>query len=124
MKMNAYLKDKVYDIVTTFITIIIIYLMLMAFKVNIEIIIPVLVIFLICNLTILFIDYFRKKKFYSELLYNIEGLDKAYLVLETLENPEFYEGKLLYQALYEIDKSFLENVNKIDKSRKDFKVYV
>lgn len=124
MKMNAYLKDKVYDIVTTFITIIIIYLMLMAFKVNIEIIIPVLVIFLICNLTILFIDYFRKKKFYSELLYNIEGLDKAYLVLETLENPEFYEGKLLYQALYEINKSFLENVNKIDKSKRDFKEYV
>ncbi len=124
MKLNAYLKDKIYAIVATFITLIIIYLILMAFKINVEIIIPVLVIFLICNLTILFIDYFRKKKFYSELLYHIEGLDKAYLVLETLENPEFYEGKLLYQVLYEINKSFLENVNKIDKSKKNFKEYV
>lgn len=124
MKLNLYLKDKLFAFVTTFITLIIIYLILMAFKIKAEIIIPTLIIFLICNLIILLIDYFRKKKFYSELLYNIEGLDKAYLVLETLENPEFYEGKLLYQALYEIDKSFLENVNKIDKSRKDFKEYV
>ena len=53
MKMNAYLKDKIYAIVATFITLIIIYLILMAFKINTEIIIPVLVIFLICNLTIL-----------------------------------------------------------------------
>ncbi len=124
MKLNAYLKDKLFAIVTTFITLIIIYLLLMAFKISIEVIIPILVMFLLCNLIILLIDYFRKKKFYSELLYNIEGLDKAYLVLETLENPEFYEGKLLYQALYEIDKSFLENINKIDKSRKNFKEYV
>ena len=124
MKLNHYLKDKLFAFVTTFITLIIIYLILMAFKIKAEIIIPTLIIFLICNLIILLIDYFRKKKFYSELLYNIEGLDKAYLVLETLENPEFYEGKLLYQALYEINKSFLENVNKIDKSRKDFKEYV
>lgn len=124
MKLNHYLKDKLFAFVTTFITLIIIYLILMAFKIKAEIIISTLIIFLICNLIILLIDYFRKKKFYSELLYNIEGLDKAYLVLETLENPEFYEGKLLYQALYEINKSFLENVNKIDKSRKDFKEYV
>ena len=124
MKFYVYLKDKLFAIVATFITLLIIYLILIAFKINTDIIIPVLVIFLICNLIILLIDYFRKKKFYSELLYNIERLDKAYLVLETLENPEFYEGKLLYQALYEIDKSFLENVNKIDKSRKDFKEYV
>ena len=124
MKLNAYLKDKLFAIVATFITLIIIYLLLMAFKISIEVIIPILVMFLLCNLIILLIDYFRKKKFYSELLYNIEGLDKAYLVLETLENPEFYEGKLLYQALYEIDKSFLENINKIDKSRKIFKDYV
>lgn len=124
MKLNDYLKDKLFAIVATFITLTIIYLLLMAFKINIEVIIPILVMFLLCNLIILLIDYFRKRKFYSELLYNIEGLDKAYLVLETLENPEFYEGKLLYQALYEIDKSFLENINKIDKSRKNFKEYV
>ncbi len=124
MKWNVYLKDKLFVIAATFITLIIIYLILIAFKTNTEIIISVLLIFLICNLIILLIEYFRKKKFYSELLDNIEGLDQAYLVLETLENPEFYEGKLLYQALYEIDKSFLENVNKIDKNKKDFKEYV
>ena len=124
MNFKGYLKDKLFAILITFITLGTVYLIFMAFKINTEMVIAILVIWLVSNSMILLIDYFRKKKFYSELLDNIEGLDKSYLVLETLENPEFYEGKLLYQALYEIDKSFLENVNKIEKSQKDFKEYV
>lgn len=124
MKWNEYLKDKIYVIIISLLSIVIMYLIFNAFRISKEVIISIIVIFLLCNIINLLIDYYRKKKFYSELLSNIDNLDKAYLVLETLEKPEFYEGKLLYQALYEIDKSFMENVNKIDKSKRDFKEYV
>lgn len=124
MKFKDYLKDKIFLIVITFLTLSVIYLIFMAFRINIEVIILGVVIFFICNMIIIIIDYLRKRKFYVELLSNITKLDKAYLVLETLENPEFYEGKLLYQAFYEINKSMIENVNEINNSRKDFKEYV
>lgn len=124
MKLSSYLKDKVYAIILTLLSIIIIYLIFTAFKIKIDVIISGIIIFLSSNIILLLIDYFRKKKFYNRLSSNVEQLDKAYLVLETLEKPEFYEGKLLYQILYEINKSMLENVNKIDKNRKDFKEYV
>jgi len=124
MKFINYLKDKLYMIIITFLTLLIIYLIFRAFKINRIITIIVITIFLMCNIIILLIDYFRKKKFYTELLSNINLLDKAYLVLETIDNPEFYEGKILYQALYEINKSMLENINKINNSSKDFKEYI
>ncbi len=51
-------------------------------------------------------------------------LDQSYLVLETLSKPEFYEGELLYQALYEINKSMNENVRDIHESLQNFKEYI
>lgn len=124
MKFVHFLKDKLYAIILTFLSLGIIYLIFRAFRIKTNIIFSGIIIFLITNLFILFIDYFRKKKFYNDFLANIEELDKSYLVLETLECPLFYEGKLLYQAFYEINKSYLENVNKINHSRKSFKEYV
>ncbi len=124
MKFKDYLKDKLYLIIITFLAIGLIFLLFTAFRLEKYVIYSGIAIFLISNLIILLFDYFRKKRFYNDLLENISNLDKAYLVLETLENPEFYEGKIMYQALYEINKSFLENVNYINNSKKDFKEYV
>lgn len=69
-------------------------------------------------------EFFRKKKFYDVLISNVDKLDKAYLVLETLECPNFYEGKLLYQTLYEINKSMNENVHSLKRQVADFKEYI
>jgi len=41
-----------------------------------------------------------------------------------LEKPNFYEGELLYQALYEINKSMCENVKKYERQTSDFKEYI
>jgi len=70
------------------------------------------------------IDYFRKKTFYQELLLSIEKLDKAYYVVEMIEEPVFYEGKLFYQALYDINKSMCEMVKILENQTDDFKDYI
>lgn len=69
-------------------------------------------------------SYFRKKRFYQNLLNNVEKLDKAYLVLETIEEPSFYEGQLLYQALYSINKSICERVKQIEDTSTSFQEYI
>ena len=101
-----------------------ILLIFFAFKVGNSVIISSTFLYIICFLLILLIPYFRKKKFYKNLLANIEALDKSYLVLETLNKPEFYEGELLYQALYEINKSMNENVRLIEEHLQNFKEYI
>ena len=124
MKIKKYLKDKLFYIVIILFSYILILLLFFAFKVNKQLIISVSVIIFFATTVILLIDFFRKKEFYTNLLENIEVLDKAYLVLETLKKPEFYEGQLLYEALYEIDKSMNENVRKMQESLLDFKEYI
>ena len=72
----------------------------------------------------LLFEYFKKQSFYTNLLSNIESLDRAYLVLETIEDPNFYDGELLYQVLYEINKSMNEMVKELENQLDDFKEYI
>lgn len=124
MKLKEYLKDQLSFIITFILNIMIILLMLTTFKVEKNLIIAIIFILLISNLYYLFFNYFRKKGFYQELLNNIELLDKSYLVLETLQKPSFYEGKLLHQALYDINKSMNEYVKNLEIQVNDFKEYI
>ena len=55
---------------------------------------------------------------------NVEHLEKAYLVLEMIENPTFYEGKLWVHILYLINKSMNENVQVLEEKMLDFKEYI
>lgn len=124
MKLSKYLKDKIYTVIIFGISYLIILLLLCAFKVDNSLILVISIILFLAYLLILAIDYLRKKNFYNYLFSNIEKLDKSYLVLETLKKPEFYEGKLLFQALYEIDKSMAENVKMNEEQLQNFKDYI
>lgn len=124
MKFNSFLKDRLYSIVTALFCYFIILLVLLAYKSDKAIVIAITIILLVTYILLFLTDFFRKQKFYTDLLKNIENLDKAYLVLETLNRPEFYEGELLCQALYEIDKSMNENVRIEKEQLLDNKEYI
>ena len=124
MKFGNYLKDNLASILIFAFGYTINFLIFCAFKVDREVIISSSFISFLCFVFILLIPYFRKQKFYTDLLINIASLDKAYLVLETLTKPDFYEGKLLYQAVYEINKSMSENVSKLEEASQNFKEYI
>lgn len=124
MNFSKYLGDKLYAIILSLIDYVILLLIFFAFKVDSGVIIASSFVLGTLFISLFLIDYLRKKKFYTDLFSNIEALDKSYLVLETLVKPEFYEGELLYQVLYEINKSMSENVNKITEQWHDFKNYI
>ena len=124
MKLSEYLIDKIGDILIFILGHFTIIMLLIAFKAEPSLIFSIIFINCIIFLSIILIDYFRKKKFYSNLLSNVENLDKKYLILEMIEKPEFYEGKIFYELLYEINKSMIENVKEYSLSINEFKEYV
>lgn len=124
MNTLKYLKDKLYIIISFIIIYIIILLMFLAFKIDYSLILVTSILLILFVVLILIVEYFRKKYFYNNLISNINSLDKAYLVLETLSKPNFYDGEILYQALYEINKSMAEYVKNIEFQMTDFKEYI
>lgn len=124
MKFGKYLQDKIFDITISLIVNIMIIFMLIAFKSNISLIIVTELILIMLPVVLLVKDFFRRKKFYDELISNVERLDKKYLVMEMINRSDFYEGEIFEQAFYEINKSMIENVKQYEKSMNDFKDYI
>lgn len=69
-------------------------------------------------------EYQKKNAFYGQLFQNLDELDKKYLITEMVRRPEFLEGQLFYDALYEIDKSMNERVGDMGRLVREFKDYV
>lgn len=124
MTFKAYIKDNIVYLSVYAAMMVLIGYLLAVFHVNASLMIMVLSIILIVFITFLIYGYYRKEHFYNELLSNINRLDKAYLVLETLSEPDFLDGKLLCNALYDIDKSMTENVKELELSNKQFREYI
>lgn len=110
MKFSKYLLDKFIEILIALFGYIIICMMLFAFKVPSEVTIGISIVFAIICFAIILTGYLKRRIFYNNLISNVEKLDKKYLVLEMINKPSFYDGEILYEVLYEINKSMNENV--------------
>ena len=124
MKLFPYLKDKSISIILYISTSILILLLLAVFKTQSPLVIAITILLVILGLLLLLTDYLKKKKFYDNIIKKLFKLDKKYLILEILEEPSHYEEKLFNQILYEINKSYLEELKKYKSSIIDFKEYV
>ena len=124
MKFNKYLKNNFISIFIFMIMIAIIDLMLVSFKTNEQAIIGVNITAISGYILYIVYDFERRRKFYNKFLNDLELLDKKYLITEMIEKPNFYEGEILYDALYEIDKSMAEKIKEYSLSMTDFKEYI
>ena len=124
MKLSTYLKDKLYAFIIFIIYIIILILFLIALKLSSSIIIFITAFTIVIFFVILFFDYFRKRKFYSELLDKLNTLDKKYLLIEMVLVPNFLEGKILYDVLDEVNKNEHDLISNLKNKQEDFKEYI
>ena len=124
MKLSKYLRSN-YLIILLFIVIIsIINLMLVSFKVQNQAIMGVNLTAILGFIIYVVYDFGRRKKFYNKFLNDLDLLDKKYLITEMIDKPEFYDGEILYDTLYEIDKSMSEKIKEYSLNIQDFKEYI
>ena len=124
MDFKLFFKEKAITILLLLFGIITIEIFLMAYNVGmfIKIYIPLIIMGL--YMISIIIEYFKRKKFYDNLLKMLEELDEKYLITEIINNPNFLEGKIFKNTLEQIDKSMLENVNKYKYMTEDYKEYI
>lgn len=124
MKVSEYVRDKIAAIFMGLVFVSILEVLLVAFRLPITICAMVALFFGMFGGGVLLWDLVRKKRFYDTLMQNLEQLDKKYLVLETVNQPDFLEGLLLHRILYETDKSMAEHVKDYEQKSKSFQEYI
>lgn len=124
MDFKLFLREKASTILLLLFGLITIEIFLMAYNVGmfIKIYIPLIIMGL--YMISIIIEYFKRKKFYDNLLNMLEELDEKYLITEIIKTPNFLEGQIFKKSLEQIDKSMLENVNKYKYMTEDYKEYI
>ena len=124
MNLKDYIKDKIVYILMYIVLLITILFLLYMFKVPLTLIISVTIVMTIFIIGIILYDYFIKMRFYNNFIDNLNQLDKKYLITAIINKPRFIEGQILYDSLYEIDKSMYEEIETYKNSINDFKEYI
>lgn len=124
MNFKLFLREKASTILLLLFGLITIEIFLMAY--NVGMFIKIYIPFIIMGLYMIsiIIEYFKRKKFYNNLLNMLEELDEKYLITEIIKTPNFLEGQIFKNSLEQIDKSMLENVNKYKYMTEDYKEYI
>ena len=124
MKLKDYIKDNIINITIYLVTLIILFLFFRILKLSTEAFICTYIILFLCGILLFFYNYNRKRKFYNELTKQLENLDKKYIITELIEKPNFLEGQIFYNSLYEINKNMNEEIKKYKLSLEEFKEYI
>lgn len=120
----SYLKDRIVSIALFLFLFLSCFATLSAFHVGEELLLSISILFFLFAISHILYDYIRRRKFFRSFLLCLEQLDQKYLIHAIITKPEFLEGKLFFEALYEINKSMNEKIHDYQKNVTDFKEYI
>ncbi len=123
MRFKEYLKDKIIYISLLVFAVITIEILLIPYDMQIFIKIYVAVAIIAAFLIGFLVEYYSKKNYYDTVKSRIRELQEEYLIMEVLPKADFTEANILEDAIRDIGKSMLENVNKykyLQEAYKDF----
>lgn len=124
MKIREYLRDRTAGIAAFTISYFVIWGILLLFGVNRGAIVMILSVLICSGGIILFSGYAKRRQFYNDFLKTLDSLDKKYLVTEIIKTASFAEGKILIEALAEIDRSMHEHLNIYKYNMEEFRDYL
>ncbi len=119
-----YLREKSGWMICSFLELVFVMILGIAFEIHAAYIVFVVFLQVVVNSIFCVMEYRKKRVFYNDMLAKLEELDQKYLITEMIRKPEFLEGDILYETLYDIDKSMNEQVGEVKRSVNDFKEYV
>ncbi|MCQ2469846.1 MAG: sensor histidine kinase [Ruminococcus sp.] len=124
MSFREYIKDRASLICITVAAWAMILFFFVSFKIRTDIIILFSIIYYTAAILRCIWDFLRRREFYNTLSESMKQLDKKYLLSEVMEEPDFAEGRIAYEALCEANRSMCENVAAYKKISAEFREYI
>lgn len=124
MTTSQYLKGKGLSIFIIIITFIIVFIFLNLIDLNLNYIIYIEMIFAVNLITISYLDFIKKKKYFDELFQNFDNLEEKSYITEIMDKPNFIEGELLHRALT-VESKYINDMNISYNNRfKEYRQYI
>lgn len=87
-------------------------------------IIGILIIWFLPIIILLIVNYTKKAEFYNSVTESLDNLDKQYLLTETIDYPDFLEGKIVYEALDSIKRDIHNHIKSYEDKQIGYREYI
>lgn len=124
MNIKDYLKDRTTFLLINFMLFTIVWVIMLLIEISANIIILIFCIWFLPIFSYIIAEYIKQKKFYVEVTNIMDNLDKKYLLVEIMKEPEFIEGKLVYNLLKVGNKDMHEHVKKYKDMESEYREYI
>lgn len=124
MKTKDFLADKAYLLILVGVLEVVVLFFLTAVGVQHEIVGIVMFLLGLVLVVVLVVEFSRRKRFYDELLMNLEGLDQKYLLTEMIPEGYFLDATLWIEVMEEVNKSMADRVSDYKRRQEDYKEYI
>lgn len=124
MNIKEYIKDNQLSIVFRIIFIVFNIYILSLLQVDKETKNFIIMLWIVLTGIDLTYYYCKKSNYYNKIKRILKELDKKYLLPVLIEEPNFSDGKVLYDVLSITDKSMNEEVNKYIFSQEEHREYI
>jgi len=124
MNIKDYLKDRTLFLLVNFMLATIVCGIMLLIDISANIIILIFCIWFFPVFSFIITEFIKQKNFYSEVTNIMDDLDKKYLLSEVIKEPEFIEGKFLYDLLKQANKDMHEHVKKYKDMESEYREYI
>lgn len=124
MSFRSFCKDHLLTIILFLFADFLCFLFLLIFKSSTPLIVVLLFTIFLVEISSFLYEFFRRKAFYDDFSSKLLSLDQKYLITEILEEAHFFEGRVLVDSLYDINKSMLDHLNQYKGRIESYKSYL
>lgn len=124
MKLKEYVKDKKLLILMNILAFSFLGFLFYLYDIDTSFILLTIAILLLPMIVFFASDFFKRRKYYYELLEQLKDLDKKYLIQDIIKEPDFLEGRLLYNILQDTNRCMHENINIYKHLQQEYREYV
>lgn len=124
MKLSMFLKDKLIFLLCQFAIIVFIGFMFSAFGVGIYAIIFICAIITVLTFFSLFIEYYRRNRYYKNMYSSFDSIDKKQYIISVLDEPDFADAKVMYDVLKQSEKAMNDEIMSYRVESNEYKEYI
>ncbi|WP_142414167.1 sensor histidine kinase [Hathewaya massiliensis] len=124
MGLMDFIKERILFIIISLSIMIFSSILLAALKVDFYAIFFIFILNLIGISIFHVYDYFNKKKYYNELMLNLDRLDKKYLISEIIDEGDFLDSKILYSIIKEATKAMNDEIASLKINNNEYREYI
>lgn len=124
MKLSCFLKDKIFFILAQVFVVIFLSFLLNVYNISIYAIILISFTVVLISVGVLIYEYIIRERYYKNLYYTLESMEKKQYIASLLEEPYFTEAEILSDILKRVTKAMNDEIASYKISQDEYREYI